>query len=91
MWDHLKIFLTAYNFAKRLKTLKGLTSYEFICKCWTEEPKQGAVPDNYARYSLTHCLIWLNCAFGFGLLKRHSHSFKNSGKCSLGTPLNFRM
>ena len=30
----------AYNFAKRLKTLKGLTSYEFICKCWTEEPKK---------------------------------------------------
>ena len=20
--------------------LKGLTSYEFICKCWTEEPKK---------------------------------------------------
>ena len=37
--DHLQTFLMAYNFAKRLKTLKGLTSYEFICKCWTEEPK----------------------------------------------------
>jgi hypothetical protein len=21
-----------------LKTLKGLTPYEFICKCWTNEP-----------------------------------------------------
>ena len=38
--DHLQTFLMAYNFAKRLKTLKGLTSYEFICKCWTEEPKK---------------------------------------------------
>ena len=36
----LQTFLMAYNFAKRLKTLKGLTSYEFICKCWTEEPKK---------------------------------------------------
>ena len=26
--DHLQTFLMAYNFAKRLKTLKGLTSYE---------------------------------------------------------------
>ena len=30
----------AYNFAKRLKTLNGLTSYEYICKIWTNEPEQ---------------------------------------------------
>lgn len=30
---HLGDFVAAYNFAKRLKTLKGLTAYEFICKC----------------------------------------------------------
>jgi hypothetical protein len=30
--QHLHTFLTAYNFAKRLKTLKGLTPYEYICK-----------------------------------------------------------
>ncbi len=35
---HLTDFLTAYNFAKRLKTLRGLTIYEFICKCWQKEP-----------------------------------------------------
>lgn len=28
--EHLKTFLDAYNFAKRLKTLKGLTVFEFI-------------------------------------------------------------
>jgi hypothetical protein len=33
-------FVAAYNFAKRLKTLKGLTPYEFICKCWTNEPQR---------------------------------------------------
>ncbi|MEM6441574.1 MAG: IS481 family transposase, partial [Pseudomonadota bacterium] len=27
----------AYNFARRLKTLGGLTPYEFICKTWTKE------------------------------------------------------
>jgi transposase-like protein len=28
---HLQSFLMAYNFARRLKTLKGLTPYEFVC------------------------------------------------------------
>lgn len=37
---HLADFIDAYNFARRLKTLKGLTPYEFICKQWTIEPKQ---------------------------------------------------
>lgn len=31
-------FVQAYNYARRLKTLKGLTPYEFICKAWTKEP-----------------------------------------------------
>lgn len=35
---HLQVFLDAYNFAKRLKTLSGLTPYEAICKAWTAEP-----------------------------------------------------
>jgi len=30
----------AYAFGKRLKTLKGLTPYEFIAKTWTKEPKR---------------------------------------------------
>ncbi len=29
---HLESFVAAYNFGRRLKTLKGLTPYEFICK-----------------------------------------------------------
>ena len=36
--DHLADFLAAYNFARRLKTLGGLTPYEFICKAWTSQP-----------------------------------------------------
>ena len=35
---HLADFVTAYNFGRRLKTLKGLSPYECICKTWTAEP-----------------------------------------------------
>ena len=35
---HLNDFVAAYNFGRRLKTLKGLTPYEFICNRWTSEP-----------------------------------------------------
>lgn len=37
---HLSDFINAYNYGRRLKTLKGLTPYEFICKCWTKEPER---------------------------------------------------
>jgi hypothetical protein len=33
-------FVSAYNFGRRLKTLKGLTPYEFICKRWATEPER---------------------------------------------------
>ena len=36
--SHLADFVAAYNFARRLKTLRGLTSYEFICKVWISQP-----------------------------------------------------
>src|SRR5690554_3598730 len=35
---HLTDFMAAYNFARRLKTINGLTPYEYICKTWTSEP-----------------------------------------------------
>jgi len=38
--EHLQTFLSAYNFAKRLKTLKGMTVYEFIVQKWTSEPQR---------------------------------------------------
>ena len=37
---HLADFVSAYNFGRRLKTLKGLTPYEFVCKRWTIEPQR---------------------------------------------------
>ena len=38
--QHLAAYLDAYNFAKRLKTLNGLTHFEFICKVWASEPNR---------------------------------------------------
>jgi hypothetical protein len=36
--EHLAAFLAAHNFAKRLKTLRGLTPHEYVCKIWKAEP-----------------------------------------------------
>jgi hypothetical protein len=36
--DHLAAFRDAHNLAKRLKTFKGLTPYELVCKTWATEP-----------------------------------------------------
>lgn len=36
--EHPAAFLDAYNFAKRLKALKGLTPCEHICNVWATEP-----------------------------------------------------
>jgi hypothetical protein len=37
---HLAAFVGAYNFAKRLKALAGLTPFEAICKAWAKEPQR---------------------------------------------------
>lgn len=38
--EHLFAFLNAYNFAKRLKTLAGLTPHQHICLCFQKEPQR---------------------------------------------------
>src|ERR671912_125003 len=40
---HLADFMAAYNFGRRLKTLRGLTPYEFVCKTWTEQPQRFTI------------------------------------------------
>jgi transposase InsO family protein len=37
--EHPQAFQMADNFAKRLKTLKGLTPYKYICQCWQKGRK----------------------------------------------------
>jgi hypothetical protein len=38
--QHLTDFVAAYNYARRLKTLCGLTPYEFICKASADQPQR---------------------------------------------------
>jgi transposase InsO family protein len=40
---HLADFVAAYNFGRRLKPLRGLTPYEFVCKTWTEQPQRFTI------------------------------------------------
>ena len=47
--QHLQLFIGAYNHGRRLKTLHGLTPYEYIARIWTEEPERFKI-DPY-RYS----------------------------------------
>jgi transposase InsO family protein len=35
--EHLRLFLEAYNFGKRLKALRGLTPFEYIIRCWQND------------------------------------------------------
>jgi transposase InsO family protein len=37
---HLADFMVAYNYARRLKALGGLTPCEYICKIWASEPER---------------------------------------------------
>ncbi len=38
--DHLQLFIDAYNHGRRFKILRGLTPYEHVARCWTEEPER---------------------------------------------------
>lgn len=37
---HLKTYIMAYNFARRLKRLDGLIPFDFIQAKWLEEPER---------------------------------------------------
>ena len=49
---HLDAFVGAYNFARRLKTLRGLTPHEFICKTWLEDPGRFRSNPNHLKLGL---------------------------------------
>jgi hypothetical protein len=38
--NHLAAFPDAYNFARGLKILHGLTPYEAVCNAWAREPQR---------------------------------------------------
>jgi hypothetical protein len=45
--EHLQLFLAAYNLARRLKALKGLTAYEFIVRCWQNDKERFKIDPNH--------------------------------------------
>ncbi len=49
----MQAFLMTYNFAKRLKTLKGFTPYEYICKIWSEDPDKFIINPHHYTVGLT--------------------------------------
>ena len=72
---HLGNFVGAYNFARRLKTLKGLTPYEFICKCWTSEPKRFKLIPHHQMPGLNSSIIagcWSQSAISRRQKPRHA-------------------
>ena len=82
---HLSDFMAAYNFARRLKTLSGLTPYEYICKIWTSEPDRfilnpiHQMPGTFRGWALLfHCTYYRNpCA---GKLCQSGRSTYERGK-----------
>ncbi len=56
---HLYAFINAYNFAKRLKTLKGLTPYEFIIKTWQSEPERFTINPYQHNVGLNNLSLFL--------------------------------
>jgi hypothetical protein len=45
--EHLKLFLAAYNFVRRLKTLSGSTPYEYTVKCWHNDKERFKLNPNH--------------------------------------------
>ena len=82
---HLRTFLLAYNRAKRLRPLRGLTPHEFVCTQWQKNPvaftqdPTHLIPGLYARG-------WLACdghharkIDNQGLAARPAHATPGSG------------
>lgn len=55
---HLADFVSAYNFGRRLKTLRGLTPYEVICRAWTKEPQRFRLDPLHQMPGLNSRRLW---------------------------------
>ena len=88
---HLADFLAAYNFAKRLKTLKGLTPHEYVCKISTSEPERFSL--NPIQHTSGWCIgprrfiSALRCA---RFRSRAAHSRRPSPTPSSSRPTRYR-
>src|SRR3954452_23182985 len=70
--QHLDHFVAAYNFGRRLKTLKGLTPYEAICKAWKKESARFK-SDPHHQIPGPNTFRWCLCVFG-----RAAHRVRSS-------------
>lgn len=61
---HLADFMAAYNFARRLKTLSGLTPYEYIAKIWTSEPDRFIGNPIHQMPGLNRSSMWVRKVTG---------------------------
>ena len=52
----MQLFLNAYHYARRLKSLHGLTPYEYICKTWTELPYRFITDPTHHTPGTTHLI-----------------------------------
>ncbi len=50
--EHLSSFLNACSFSRRLKTLRGLNPYEYIIKCWQNEPERFIINSSHYKVAL---------------------------------------
>lgn len=55
--EHLSAFISAYNFAKRLKALHGLTPWEFTVKSWTLYTELFKIKLNPYKQGLNNCCL----------------------------------
>jgi len=77
---HLNDFMAAYNFGRRLKTLSGLTPYEYVCKIWTSEPEKFIINPSNPRtkqivYVTRNGLQWRDAPKAYGPHKTLYNSF----------------
>ena len=52
---HLQLFLGAYNHARRLKALRGLTPCEFTRRAWTQKPERFSLDPSHHTPELNTC------------------------------------
>ena len=62
------LFLMAYIFAKRLKTLRGLTPYEYICQYWHKEPERFTINPYHHTLGLRKCKLISHGFLPLGLI-----------------------
>jgi len=60
---HLADFVAAYNFARRLKALNGLTPFEFVGNRWTTEPERFRLNPLQKRPGLNRAIVMAQSLF----------------------------